>query len=330
MILKIELGMIKKIGLNATVLLSYLKKCRDNIKTEGFFSVKLKTIEKDLSIKRVNLKLAISQLQNEKYIKTMSVIRGVIADVRFKIIHSENEEIDGVFKYINTASKPLKSDVLKYVNTAAFPVHLNTSTPHKHGAPSICSNNIINNIIFSEKVSSGENLIPDDVRKNILSLLTANGGSSQKETTPPLIKKPLKKASKPKINTNVKATISKREKSLIMAEEILSYLNQKAGKKFRVTAESNQKYIKARISEGYSLEDFKLIIDSKTLQWNHLIFSNGQPASNYLRPATLFNSKNFENYLNENNLEEPHNKKFKNDLDRDLWNFFQKNNCQGS
>jgi uncharacterized phage protein (TIGR02220 family) len=330
MILKVELGMIKKIGLNATVLLSYLKKCRDNIKAEAFFSVKLKTIEKELGIKRVNLKLAISQLQTEKYIKTMSVIKGVITNVRFKIIHSENEEIDGVFKYVNTAAKPLKSGVLKYVNTAAFPVHLNTSTPHKHTAPSICSNNIINNIIFSEKVCSGKKLIQDDVRKNILSLVSLNGGSSQKETTPPLIKKPLKKASKPKTNTNVSEEISEREKRLIWAQEILLYLNKKAGKKFRVTAESNQKYIIARISEGYSLEDFKLVIDSKTHQWNDLIFSNGLPASNYLRPATLFNSKNFENYLNENNSEKPNNKKFKNDLDRDLWNFFQKNNCQGS
>ena len=330
MILKIELGMIKKIGLHATVLLSYLKKTRDNIKADGFFVVKIKTIEKDLGIKRVSLKNAISQLENDKYIKTMTLAKGVIASVRFKVIHSENLENTDVFKYVNTALKPLKTDVLKYIHSALSPMYLNTSTPHKHSAPSIYSYNIINNIILKEKAFSDKTLVPDDVRKNILSLLTGKGGSSKKETPTPLIKKPIKTASKAKTNINVKVTISKREKSLILAEEILNYLNQKAGKKFRINAESNLKNIRARLSEGYSLEDFKSVIDKKTLQWNGLIFSNGQPASNYLRPATLFNSKNFENYLNENNLNEPDNKKFKNDLDRDLYNFFKKNNCHGS
>jgi|TARA_R100000482_G_scaffold124513_2_gene77568 uncharacterized phage protein (TIGR02220 family) len=330
MILKIELEMIKKIGLDATVFFSYLKKYGDNIKAEGFFSVKLKTVEKDLDIKRVSLKNAIRLLENKKYIKTMTLAKGIITNVRFKIIHIQNEQTHGVFKYVNTASKPLKTRVLEYVNTAASTVHLNTSTPHKHDAPSIYSYITINSNILKRKNNLGENSISSDVRKNILSLLTLKEGYSKKQTPSPLVKKPIKKAFKRETNSDAKGGISKREKTLILAEEILNYLNQKTGKKFRINAVSNSKHILARISEGYTLEEFKLVIDKKTLQWSDLIFSNGQPASNYLRPATLFNSKNFENYLNENNLSKPNNKKFKSDLDRDLYNFFKKNNCQGS
>ena len=330
MILKVGLNTIKSVGLNAAVVLSYLKKYGENIKTDEFFDVKLKTMEKELGIKRVNLKHAINKLEADKYIKTKSLVKGVITNVRFKIIHSENLQNPDVFKYVNTASNPLKTGVLKYVNTASKTVYLNTSTPHKHGAASIYSYITINSNILKKKNAFDENAICSDVRKNILSLLTPIEGAHQKQKPSPLLKKPVKKASKPKTNTKPKATILEREKRLIMAQEILSYLNKKAGKNFRLSAESNIKNIRARIEEGYTLEDFKSVIDKKTLQWNGLIFSNGQHASNYLRPATLFGSKNFENYLNENNLNEPHNKKFKNDLERDLWNFFEKNNCKGS
>ena len=67
MILKVGLNTIKSVGLNAAVVLSYLKKCGVNIKTDQFFDVKLKTMERELGIKRVNLKAAINQLETDKY-----------------------------------------------------------------------------------------------------------------------------------------------------------------------------------------------------------------------------------------------------------------------
>ena len=85
------------------------------------------------------------------------MVKGVITNVRFKVIHSENLENPDAFKYVNTASKT---------------VHLNTSTAHKHGAASIYSYITINSNILKKKNAFGENEISSDVRKNILSLLT--------------------------------------------------------------------------------------------------------------------------------------------------------------
>jgi uncharacterized phage protein (TIGR02220 family) len=52
------------------------------------------------------------------------------------------------------------------------------------------------------------------------------------------------------------------------------------------------------ISEGFTLADFKLVIDKKVLDWK------GTDWEKYLRPITLFSKSKFENYLNAN-LNEP-------------------------
>lgn len=49
------------------------------------------------------------------------------------------------------------------------------------------------------------------------------------------------------------------------------------------------------MAEGYSVDDFKRVIDIKVAQW-----LNNPDMNAYLRPSTLFAPKNFENYLNEN------------------------------
>lgn len=74
--------------------------------------------------------------------------------------------------------------------------------------------------------------------------------------------------------------------------EVISYLNSKAGKNFR-NVESNKKLIRARFKEGYSLEDFKKVIDVKCNEW-----LNNDDMKKYLQPSTLFGPK-FDNYLNE-------------------------------
>ena len=76
-------------------------------------------------------------------------------------------------------------------------------------------------------------------------------------------------------------------------KEIISYLNEKTGKKYKYASKSNQSLINARYREGYKLEDFKKVIDNKTLDW-----VNSTKMSQFLRPRTLFGTK-FEDYLNE-------------------------------
>lgn len=74
--------------------------------------------------------------------------------------------------------------------------------------------------------------------------------------------------------------------------EIIDYLNQKAGTRYRATTSSTRKHIKARIDEGFTVEDFKTVIDKKCAEWL------GNPKmEQYIRPETLFGTK-FEGYLN--------------------------------
>ena len=82
-------------------------------------------------------------------------------------------------------------------------------------------------------------------------------------------------------------TVSKTE----TITEIISYLNSKLGTKYRVNNKVTQKHINARLSEKYTVEDFKTVIDRKYDEWK------GTNMEQYLRPETLFGTK-FESYLN--------------------------------
>lgn len=74
---------------------------------------------------------------------------------------------------------------------------------------------------------------------------------------------------------------------------IIDYLNDKAGTKYRSSSKDTQKHIKARFNNGFTLEDFKTVIDNKVFEWG-----NNSKMSVYLRPKTLFGTK-FEDYLNQ-------------------------------
>lgn len=78
-------------------------------------------------------------------------------------------------------------------------------------------------------------------------------------------------------------------------EEIISYLNQKARKSFKPTSKATQKLINGRIDDGYTLKDFKHVIDVKTAEWLHDDYMN-----QFLAPSTLFRPTKFEKYVNEN------------------------------
>lgn len=78
-------------------------------------------------------------------------------------------------------------------------------------------------------------------------------------------------------------------------ELIIEYLNISASKNFKVSTGATKKFINGRLAEGYTVDDFKRVIDIKVAQW-----LNNPDMNAYLRPSTLFAPKNFENYLNEN------------------------------
>lgn len=76
-------------------------------------------------------------------------------------------------------------------------------------------------------------------------------------------------------------------------QEIMSYFNQQAGTSYRANSKATQRLISARTNEGFTVDDFKKVIDIKVAAWK-----NDPKMSKYLRPATLFGTK-FEGYLNE-------------------------------
>ena len=79
---------------------------------------------------------------------------------------------------------------------------------------------------------------------------------------------------------------------LLICKEVIFYLNLKAKKNFKIDTASHQKFIKARLKEGYVLEDFKKVVDIMVAKWK------GTEYEQYLQPQTLFGNK-MDNYLNQ-------------------------------
>lgn len=85
----------------------------------------------------------------------------------------------------------------------------------------------------------------------------------------------------------------KEEKYKDEIKEIIDYLNSKLGSNYRYKTENTNKLIRARLNEGFTVDDFKQVIDNKYAGW-----INDPKMSGYIRPSTLFGNK-FEQYLNE-------------------------------
>ena len=77
---------------------------------------------------------------------------------------------------------------------------------------------------------------------------------------------------------------------------IVRYLNERTGKDFRHSSQATVRLIEARLNEGYSLDDFKRVIDNKVSEWK------GTEQEQYLRPETLFAPSHFESYLNQKTI----------------------------
>lgn len=75
--------------------------------------------------------------------------------------------------------------------------------------------------------------------------------------------------------------------------EIVTYLNDKCRTKYKYSSKKTIDFIKARLNQGFTVEDFKRVIDIKASHW-----LNDAEMNMYLRPSTLFGPK-FEEYLNQ-------------------------------
>ena len=72
---------------------------------------------------------------------------------------------------------------------------------------------------------------------------------------------------------------------------VLTHLNQVSGSRYQKSKTSLEN-IRARLREGYTVSDLKLVIDLKHEHWN-----GNDEQYQYMRPETLFGPKKFEGYL---------------------------------
>ena len=77
------------------------------------------------------------------------------------------------------------------------------------------------------------------------------------------------------------------------AAEIITYLNTATGSQFRTTAKANLALVNARMKEGATGDDLKLIIDHKNEQWG-----TDAKMREHLCPETLFRAGHYEKYIN--------------------------------
>ena len=73
--------------------------------------------------------------------------------------------------------------------------------------------------------------------------------------------------------------------------EIIDHLNLRTCQNYKTTTKKTKELINARMKEGFTLDDFKVVIDKMCVEWMNTDMQK------YLRPETLFGTK-FESYLN--------------------------------
>ncbi|HLG26512.1 MAG TPA: conserved phage C-terminal domain-containing protein [Paenisporosarcina sp.] len=98
------------------------------------------------------------------------------------------------------------------------------------------------------------------------------------------------KSTQSKVN---ESKVNEIKKDIIPFDEIINFLNAKAETSYRSSSKKTQQHINARIKDGFTLNDFKTVIDKKVTEW-----INDESMSKFIRPETLFGTK-FESYLNQ-------------------------------
>ena len=143
--------------------------------------------------------------------------------------------------------------------------------------------------LVSSKASSTPSSIPSSKGSSIDGSIP----SSKVGTTLNKQNKTQTKLNKTKEDTPQKGESRPRPAKSVPGEvaEIVAYLNKVTGTDYKPTTKKTQQLIKARMRDGFTVADFKTVIDKKNQdEW----FVTG----GYMRPETLFGTK-FEGYLNE-------------------------------
>ena len=70
-------------------------------------------------------------------------------------------------------------------------------------------------------------------------------------------------------------------------------MNDVTGRKYQSTTQRYRGFINARLDDGYSIDDFKTVIEKKWEDWR------GTEREKFVRPETLFSPSHFDDYLNQ-------------------------------
>ena len=102
----------------------------------------------------------------------------------------------------------------------------------------------------------------------------------------------------PNENENENENENVNDKYIILVEQVINYMNELAGTSFKTTTKKTQTAIKARLKEGFTVDELKDVVYSKYHEWfeKPIKFQNGVMSDKYYRPDTLFGTK-FESYL---------------------------------
>lgn len=145
---------------------------------------------------------------------------------------------------------------------------------------------IINDVITIPNWGKHQNLDQLEQKKDYMREYMKNYREKQKQLS-----------CKTNSKTNSKANVrpveedKNKNKNKEYIVQIVSYLNEKAGTNYKATTKDTVSHINARLSDGFTVDDFKTVIDKKVNEWQ------GTEFEKYLRPKTLFGTK-FESYLN--------------------------------
>ena len=203
-----------------------------------------------------------SKINNENYI---AVQGWMVTELKLKgnelliyaciygFSQAENQVFNGGLQYLADWTNSTKQGVIKCLKSLIEKNYIEKKET------------IINNVKFCEYRSTKLNTLLNKVESDVKQ--SSTGGSEQSLTN------------------------NKSLNNIEKIKDIIEYLNKKAGTSYRASSKDTQKHINARLNEGFTVDDFKTVIDKKCAEWK------GTEFEQYLRPSTLFGTK-FEQYLN--------------------------------
>ena len=224
-----------------------------------------------------------SKVKDENYINiqgwmvTKLGLKGnelLIYAIIYGFSQTEDQTFNGSLQYLADWTNSTKQGVTKNLKALVEKEYI------------IKEDKYINNVKFCEYYATKLDTVYNKVAQGIQQSLT---GYTTKFNTP------MQQSLTNNINDNIDNKLDNiiELKDNVPYQEIVNYLNNSAGTNYRASSKKTRELIKARINEGYTLEDFKVVIEKKTREW-----INDNKMKAYLRPETLFGTK-FEGYLNQ-------------------------------